>query len=228
MAGDPDHYSVILATVGLAGLERSAVQLATVLEADGAKAQASLVRQAFFRLLTELRAIAVKTAGRAEIDIKKQELQTRVRPSTGNSPGLNDFVGQSGPLPAVEGSVGINDEQELDREGFGWWELHEEGSDVHVGRTVYGLFQPGSSRPDPRQSRVHPLFEAGRGGRMVIQQPIPERRFVRDGYVAVEAKWHADVKRARQRYIETCQRAVAAAPPPAPRRKGPGPGRRRP
>lgn len=179
----PGDYSIILPTRGLAALEREALRLSAQLEADGAPAQASLVRRALIDLLAELRSIAVTVANRAHAEIREEEFATRVRPApTGDNPSLQDFIGESAPLPGIEGAVGINDESALDAAGMGWWELQELGSDVHVGREVHGFFEPGHARPSGGEFRAHPLFApAGKGPKMTIKNPIPERSFVRHG-----------------------------------------------
>lgn len=241
MAGAPGDYSAVFATVGLARLEEEAIRLSAELDADGAPAQASLVRQAFVRLLEELKTIARTTAGQAELFIKEAQLSTRVRPDTGGGggPRLGDFVGESHPLPGVEGSVGINDERVLE-DNVPWWWTNEEGYSGHVGRQVTGLFFDSGftspSRPDPGRFREHPLFavgkgigkQGGKGTRMTIQNPIPERRFVRDGMQRAETEWHAAIRTARTRFLGECQRAVAAAPPPKVRPLGGSPRKRRP
>jgi hypothetical protein len=231
MPGNPSDYSIVLTTRGLAALEKEAIRLALQLEADGAPAQASLVRRAFIDLLAELRGIAISISAKAHDEIRDDELATRVRPApTGDHPSLQDFIGESAPLTGIEGAVGINDESVLDAAGLYWWELHELGSDVHVGREVVGFFQPGGARPSQAEFRQHPLFApSGRGPKMTIQNPIPERAFVRHGGHVAEAEWHGLIRAAKARFTAACAAAVAAAPPPRP--KGPpvrGARRRRP
>lgn len=230
MPGGPEDYSVVFATVGLAGLEESAIRLSRTLEADGAVAQASLVRQAFLRLLDELRQIARVTAQAGEKAIVEAEAQTRVRPDSGGvgGPRLEDWVGQSHPLPAVEGSVGLNYEPAL-YDNVPWWWTNEEGYSGHVGRTIFGVFTtPGSSRPDPAARREHAVFQpTNKGGRGTIQEPIPARRFVRLGAQSVEVDWHAAIRRSKARFVSSCEAAVAAAPPPQPRGARRARGRRR-
>jgi hypothetical protein len=231
MAGSPNDYSMVFTTRGLAALEKEAIRLAVELEADGAPAQASLVRRAFIDLLAELRGIATTIAQLAHTEIQDEELATRVRPApTGDHPSLQDFIGESHPLTGIEGAVGVNYEPALAQAGLYWWELHEEGSSVHVGREVRGFFQPGNARPSGAEFRVHPLFApVGRGPKMTIQNPIPERAFVRHGAAVAEAEWHGMIRAAKGRFTASCAAAVAAAPPPRPRGPvGRGPGRRRP
>lgn len=211
--GDPSSYSVVLPTIGLAALEREAVALSATLEADGTPAQASIVRQAFIRLLTELEDIARKTSVFAEKSIKEHEISSRKRPDTGRSPSLNDFVGISHPLPAVEGSVGINYEPTL-YNNVPWWWTNEEGYAGNIGRKFIGAFGDAGfsspSKPDPSRFREHPLLRIGKGpgtGKGTIRNPIPARRFVEDGAREAEVIWHAEIRQAKSRFMRECQRA---------------------
>lgn len=225
MAGSPADYSVVLSTVGLSNLERAAVELSRDLVADGAPAQASLVRQAYLQLLRDLEKIAQRTAAKAKTYIRDEERSSRVRPDTQGTggPRLQDALGESHPLLGVEGSVGINEEPPLFA-NTPWWLTNEEGYSGHIGREVTGYFYDAGftspSRPDPTQSRVHPLFapgkkgdgpRGGKGRRMTIRNPIPERSFVRKGAARAEAEWHADVARARARFSASVDRAIAGA-----------------
>lgn len=235
MAQNPADYSVILTTVGLADLERSAIALSRSLEADGARAQASLIRQAYIALLRDLEAIGRDTAAKATTYIRDAERDSRVRPDTGGDggPRLGDYVGESHALTAVEGSVGINFEPAL-YANVPWWWTNEEGYSGHIGREINGYFYDigftGATRPDPDMSGQHPLFapgksgdgpRGGKGGRGTIKEPIPDRRFVREGAEQAKAEWHARVQRARRNFIDARRRATLAAPPPR-RRRGTG------
>ena len=210
--GDASKYSVVLPTIGLAGLEQEAIRLSRTLDADGTPAQASLVRQAMMRLLRELEEIARKTAVLAEQSIKDAELSSRVRPSTGSS-GLNTYVGESHPLPTVEGSVGINYEPTLYAH-VSWWWTNEEGYSGNLGMKFIGAFGDAGfsspAKPDPSRFREHPLLRVGKGpgtGKGTIQNPIPAREFVKDGAVIAEAAWHAQIRAAKARFIRECERA---------------------
>lgn len=238
MANSIDDYSVIFPTVGLTELKADAIALSARLEADGERAMAFAVRRNLLELLEKLKSIAARTAADAEAEIKKTELDTRVRPApTGDDVSLQDFLGRSNPLPEVEGSVGVNDESVLDA-NVSWWWTQEEGYSGHVGREVTGFFfdsgYSNPSAPDPSKFREHPLFMAGsrqraeygalgfeggagpRGGsgrRMTIRNPIPERRFVRDGAKGAEAHWHAAIAQARSEYsarLDTIMREAFA------------------
>jgi hypothetical protein len=228
MAGHPDHYSGVLATVGLSVLQEQAILLSETLDADGAPAQASLIRQAFLDLERELKFIAREIATRAEGYIRQAEVDSRVRGDTAGGGGarLQDFIGASAPLPGVPGSVGVNDEQMLEQSPVFWWWTNEEGYSGFIGREIRGFFQPGSSSPSPSRFREHPLFRPGGSGKGVIHNPIPARRFVERGYEQAADEWHAQIRAAKSSFLRTCEAAVAAAPPP--RRPGAPGGRRRP
>lgn len=214
---DPAAYSEVLATIGLAGLEAEAIQTARVLEADGTPAQASIVRQAFLRLLTELEGIAVIISRQAEAAIKEKERTSRVRPDGARGDSLNDYVGESHPIPGVEGSVGINYEPKLEN-GASWWWTNEEGYRGNLGRKFIGAFQDagysGGSRPNPGEFREHPLLTIGKvknSGKGTIRRPIPARRFVRDGANDVKPEWHKQVQAARRRFMGEVERALIAS-----------------
>lgn len=216
MAENADPYSQYFVTLNLSRLETEAVELALVLEADGAIAQASQVRRAFIRLLEELKAIAVKIARVAEQRILHAEATSRVRPDTGGAGGirLSTNLGISHPLPEVEGSVGINYEPDL----VDWWWTNEEGYDGHIGREIQGLFYPGAVGPHATEFRVHPLFTPSKGGpKGVIRNPIPARHFVEHGAAEAEAQWHLEVRAAKARFLGECDRALTAKVRPKPR-----------
>lgn len=231
--GDPASYSVVLPTIGLAALEREALALAATLDADGTPAQASIVRQAFIRLLDELNTIARATAASAEKSIKEHEINSRVRPDSGQTPSLNDFVGVSHPLPGVEGSVGINYEPLL-YANVPWWWTNEEGYSGNVGRKFIGAYYESGftspSKPSPSEDRQHPLLRIGKGpgtGKGTIRNPIPARRFVEDGAAEAEVGWHSAIRAAKSRFIRECERAYLQStqikarrgPTTAPRRR---------
>lgn len=206
MAGSAADYSMVLATRGFAGLVRQAIQLDEILVADGTPAQAQLIRKALSTLERELNEIAARVSTLAHEEIVGHEVSSRVRPqATGE---LEDRIGQSHPLPAVPGAVGINDETEL--QTVSWWWTNEEGYSGHLGRTFIGAFE--GTRPDPARFREHALLRVGKGpgtGKGTIKNPIPERRFVRDGARVAEVEWHREVQAAKRRFMQQVQFAVA-------------------
>lgn len=223
-------YSAVFATVGLGDLEDSAIRLSLTLEADGATAQASLVRQAFITLLEELKVIARDTALDARKKIREEQVATKVRPDAGppGGPSLDDYIGESHALTGVEGSVGVNDEDALANSPVFWWLQHEEGSDIHVGQRLKGFFNPGKAAPNKAEFRSHPLFTPARGGKLgTVEEPIPARHFVETGAKLAEADWHAAIRAAKSKFTTTCARAVASAPPPRLPAAKRGPAKRR-
>ncbi len=221
MPANQDPYSFYFTVSGLAALQDEALALAAVLDADGAPAQASRVRQAFIKLLAELNSIATTVAAFAEEEIKSVEESSRVRSDTGGGggPRLNDYVGRSHPLSAVEGSVGVNFEPDL-YAAVPWWWTNEEGYSGHEGRVLKGFFEPGHAKPASDQFREHPLFTASGGPKGIINNPIPARHFVERGGKRAEVKWHALIQAAKRTFVAECDRALAAAPPSRRRGKG--------
>jgi hypothetical protein len=239
MARDPDDYSAILHVYGLVDMEVSTFRLADTLVADGTPAQASLVRQAYFQLLEELKIIAADTAHEAREEILDAENASRVRDDTYGTGGerLEDWIGESHPLTQVEGAVGINYEPDLYAH-VPWWWTNEEGYSGHVGRELHGYYYDagwvGATRPGETTGQA--LFgpTGPKGPPMTIQNPIPERRFVQRGAEIAEQRWHRQIDSARRRFFVKVDAAVAAAAavPEAEKRRnrrgGGGPGRRRP
>lgn len=206
MAGNVDDYSIVLPTRGFASMVRDAIQLDDVLVADGTPAQAQLVRKALSTLERELAEIATRIAALAHKEIVGHEASSRVRPAATGE--LEAVIGQSHPLPAVPGAVGINDETEL--QDVSWWWTNEEGFSGHLGRTFIGAFE--GTRPDPARFREHALLRVGKGpgsGKGTIKNPIPERRFVREGGAVAELEWHREVRAAKRRFMQTVTAAVA-------------------
>lgn len=209
-AADAFDYSYILVLTGISDLQDEAVLLSDMLDADGEHAMASRVRQAFLKLVRDLEGISVTFAKDAEETIKRTEEQSRVRDDThgAGGPRLGDWIGQSHPFTDVPGSVGVNYEPDLDA-NVPWWPTNEDGSSARVGDEVKGLFQPGNAPPSGAGFRDHPLFQAGRGPAMKIQNPIPDRHFVEDGFREVEARWHGQVQAARRRFMVETDRVTA-------------------
>lgn len=227
---DPDAYSAVLGVLDLPELRDAVYRMSELLDLDGQLALASRARQVFIAFVRELELIAKETAVLAREAILEEEIQSRVRPDTGGGGGarLEDHLGFSVPLQSLPGSVGVNYEPEL-YEHVSWWWTNEEGYSGHVGRVVHGFFYDagwtGGSRPDTSRFREHPLFravgpqgdqgerltdeqsasdyeapEGARGPGMLIQNPIPARRFVERGYAKASAQWHTRVDAARAKF----------------------------
>lgn len=190
------------------------IRIANKLDADRQPEHASRVRQAIIRHRDELDTIAATIANLARQEIVDAEQSSRVRPDTGGQGGarLEDTIGTSHPIPRSLGSVGVNDEDELDKAGVGWWKTNEYGYGGHIGRTFIGAFE--GTRPDPSRSREHALLRIGKGpgtGKGTIRNPIPERRFVLAGGQVAETAWHQQVRASRHRMADAVEREVVAA-----------------
>lgn len=216
---NPDDYSDVFPTLSLPILEREAIALSLALDADGAKFQASAVRQAYFQLLRELKVIAQDIANAAKRYIVEEQIAGQVRPDTGGrgGPRLQDFIGESSPLHAVEGSVGVNDKDLLANSPVSWWWTVDEGYDwrFHEDADIRGYFMgPPTSAPGDAPSGTHPLFQATgpKGPPMEPMEPIKPQHFVRRGTARAERDWHSAVDAARARFMSECRQAVASAP----------------
>lgn len=236
---DAGAYSALLVTEDFAGLQARFIQNYDLLEAGGYPNLAQLLRSAFFRFRTDLEEVARETAKKAALYIREEEVRSRVRPDSGGGLDgirMEDYLGESAPLSAVPGSVGINFEPSL-YDNVPWWWTNEEGYSGHIGRVVHGFFYESgftnASAPDPGSSREHPLFRAegpqrdsnsfgpdhgrqsprlgGRGERpgMRIENPIPAREFVRLGLARAEGEWHAGFARAKARFDKELARITA-------------------
>jgi hypothetical protein len=236
-------FSMVFTTSSFVRVTESFVRAYELLEVEGYPDIAALLYREYHRFRDELKAIGRRIAAIASEEIKRAELDTRVRPHpTGDHESLQDYLGESVPLDAVPGSVGVNFEPVLEK-NVSWWWTQEEGYSGHVGRVVHGFFYDAgyvsASRPDPGAFREHPLFRAegpqrpdfasrqskheapenpGKGVRpgMRIQNPIMPRRFVLQGGRAAEAKWHGEIKAAEAKFVAATERLIARVLPRRP------------
>lgn len=159
------------------------------------RARALAIDVAMRDLQRRIDGAAARTAFEAEKLIVSNIRGTQVRPDPpGKSAGrrLQESI-ECRPIlrPSGFGAVGIGDVAVLDRasdyKGRPYWRAQEFGSSHLVGTGVAGTFEPGFSAPDPNLFRVHPIFVVRRGGYpMIIQRPIPERAFLRNGGEAAD------------------------------------------
>lgn len=161
-------------------------------------------------LYADLRAgyqrLSVTAAERVEELIRERIRATSVRPPTS---GALEGAIRAQPLhtsiPA--GAVSIGDIAVLDeattRERRGrvykpyWW-AQERGYAGNVGREVRGFFTTGSGDRHPAsgaQKRMHPYFEAQKGPKMIIGDPIEPRHFLRDGIANLLPEYLAEASR---------------------------------
>lgn len=139
-------------------------------------------------LVSQLAEIGRQTAVVADQSIRRHIKSTQVRPDTGKARHMEDNIfSRHIPQRAEGAAVGIADISILDKtrrsnKGGTYWEAQEFGTDAHVGRTVHGFFMPGQARPSQGSFRTHSEFQASRtASKMLIQRPIQERGFLRQG-----------------------------------------------
>lgn len=176
--------------------------------AIGDRARAAALDAALQQMFARVDLLAKRTAVTADNTIRARIAATQKRPST-PGPHMRDHI-HSVPLPSTVpgGAVGIANLDELDkvvnpRTGGAYWLAQEIGTgrtDNETGITmpsqkagvfggprkpVLGFFQPGDSRANESQFRVHPYFqqEPYRKGipAMVVRREIQPRHFLRDG-----------------------------------------------
>jgi hypothetical protein len=214
---DPANYSGLYIMRGHAAFYTKVMTAVDVLRADGAQAQAQLLLAAFEDYWATLRKVAADIAAKAEEAIVRAEQDSRVRPDTagGGGPRLEDYIGKSDPLPSLPGSVGVNNEEMLRHSPVSWWWTNEEGYSGFIGEERQGFFfgEGGGGRgfiPSSSMAGQHPIFKpyGGRAPTMLIDNPIPERRFVERGYDEVMADWHTEVDRARAAFISEMERIL--------------------
>lgn len=161
--------------------------------------------------------LAREMAAFATEELRRQERQTRVRPDTHGQggPRLSDYL-RADIMPGQDllpGAVGVANYDELDK-NVPWWVTNEVGSTTQVGRRIFGLFMgpDGAEPPDASASRVHPIFQptparAG-GGPGLIQQGIPERRFIQRAVPVIDREWHMRFAAIKARLMEELRRAA--------------------
>jgi hypothetical protein len=217
---DPNDYSAVLVMSGYGALKAGVAAASAKLQADGQVLAAREMREAFAELSDRLLVIANDVAQTAEQEIVDAEQHSRVRPDTqgDGGPRLEDYVGESAAFATVPGTVLVNNERLLD-DNVPWWITNEEGSSKLVGRRIQGYFTDSAggarSKPSMAEFRQHPLFEGAIVGAdkkgALIQNPIPARRFVEDGYKRAESDWHAQVRAAKAHFDTRIRRASVLA-----------------
>ena len=183
------------------GLLLQAGELATARRIGNGRAQAARIDLLILKVKRQIDRNARLTATQADRIIRRLIDQTRVRPPTLGVKDSNTSLAsgiRSRPIRSVlpgGGAVGIADIEELIhatlRPSGGavvpfYWRAQEFGSEHLVGKTLFGVFQPGEAAPSPSSVRRHPAFEVRRAGegtrhRMVVKHPIEERGFLREG-----------------------------------------------
>lgn len=174
-----------------------------------------------------MRTAAIEAAQIADSVAKQKIKSTQVRPDTSKARHMEDNLQSRriGVGAAELGAAGLFDISVLDQTAQGggtYWDAQEFGTDAHVGREVKGFFQPGNAAPSQASFRSHPEFQAGRGPKMKIQNPIEERGFLRTG---VEAAWKARDARINQasraviKLLADYRRSVVPPPPGVPRNR---------
>lgn len=183
------------------GLLLQAGELAAIRRGGGGRTQAAQIDLLILKTKREVDRNARLTASEADRIIRRLIDQTRVRPPTlgvkNSTTSLTSGI-RSRPVSSVlpgGGAVGIADIAELThatlRPSGGstvpyYWRAQEFGSEHLVGKTLFGVFQPGEAAPSPSSARRHPVFEVrgsgeGKRYRMIVRHPIEERGFLREG-----------------------------------------------
>lgn len=194
------------AVVGeLPGLQVAVAAKEAELRAAGDAYHADKLLRAYGKLLDGLILLQNRMAVRGSEILVKHEEDTRVRPDTmgEGGPRLEDFL-RAEPIPVIPGSIGIANEDLLDA-NVPWWTTNELGSHTQVdaGRILFGVFFGGGgggeeTKPSKDLSRQDPLFEPRAAGEYRgsgrVTHPIPERRFVRDAVLEIQAIWYAELQ----------------------------------
>lgn len=185
------------------------------------EAQASVISSIIVDASRRIEAAAVKTAAEATVLIEGRIDATQVRPDPiSGGRRMRDGV-VCRPLATIVpgGGVGIADISALDSaasddQGRAYWRSQEWGSFHLVGQTFFGFFQPGSAPPNPTEFRHHPIFSQSKSGKkMTIQNPIPERAFLREGAALAEFFRQAELGNAVSRGISELQLVIAGTHP---------------
>lgn len=188
------NYAYYLYVTELPELLAATNALEARLRLAGNSLGADQVIRAYSQLRAELEALGVTMAVRGTEILREKERSSRVRPDTqgAGGPRLGDNL-DCDPLPIVWGSVGIANEDLLDR-NVPWWSTNEEGSSARVGKVLYGVFEPGEAAPEGglQQNREHPLFQPlpSKGSPSgLIRNPIPARRFIEHSIPEIDVLW---------------------------------------
>lgn len=229
-------YARRVIPVGIADLIDNCYNLLATLEREGpaARGQVTLVRRAILDFERDLESMSRRFAGRADTLVKETLDARRVRPERTEDPiRLKDHI-VSDPLSlgGLHAGVGVARIEELAK--VPWWRTQESGSHHLVGTQLYGYFygadrSRGSRRaPNPDERRQHPIFQTGKGRRLIIRNPIPAKFYLRDGSAALGVEWRAAFDRIQAELVAKIDTALAGGPrgPVVPRRPRPGPRRR--
>lgn len=198
--GDGSDYFVVLPPEPLLidaflTLEKARVEALKNPDRVEGRAQAAAISLVIAQVGSDVEAAAILTAKEAEAMIRSRIHATQKRP---DPPGKSAakrlksaIVARALPTVLPGGGVGVGDISTLnevaDAQGRAYWRAQEFGSSHLVGRTLPGFFQPGNSPAGAAPSRTHPIFEVTSGPPMTIQNPIPERAFLREGAALAEA-----------------------------------------
>lgn len=191
-------------------------ELEASLRVRGRQADALKVALLYVDLRQDYLRLSTMAAERAEELIRARIRATAVRPPTTGT--LEEAIRSQPLLTTIPaGGVQIADIDVLDEattrvnERTGrvykpYWRAQEYGYEGNVGREVRGFFQPGRAAASPQQKRAHPYFEAQFGPKMVIGDPIEERRFLRDGIDNLLPWYRQEAARIQTRAVTTLNR----------------------
>lgn len=198
--GGTDWFTILPPEVGLLrgySFLLDARQEALRIPGPEGRARALAIDLVLKEVQTAVDAAAAATAVEAQKLVVGFIKATQVRPDPpGKAPGRRlqeNIVCRPLKFSAPGGAVGIGEISALDRvadaQGRAYWRAQEFGSSHLVGRMLIGAFEPGGAAPSSADFRKHPLFvvRQNEGYGTVIQRPIPERAFLREGAVAAEA-----------------------------------------